>query len=82
MLLSHDWQLSLLVFETGWSSWVVVWYADVYAVLDFENRGSHSREVAVDREGSIDIDIFVLARWRGVADSSWCVTLGRAGTLG
>lgn len=50
--------------------------------LDFENRGSHSQEVAVDREGSIDIDIFVLARWRGVADSSWCVTLGRAGTLG
>lgn len=30
--------------------------------LEFENRGSHSREVAVDREGSIDIDIFVLAR--------------------
>lgn len=29
-------------------------------------RTEDSREVAVDREGSIDIDIFVLARWRGV----------------
>lgn len=33
--------------------------------LDFESRESHSREVAVDREGSIDIDIFCLGPLEG-----------------